>query len=194
MWCQDVPVPKRRVSHILKSEKITSLSQVLNLAAFLKNLSEEGAPMTDKIKNCTDQLEELLPTLDEKFQARVSFIMEQLLLSTKEPRQRRYSSFLLATTATWLTTSTATYKQMLRDDVLCLPSISHLKRLLSAMTLETGLTSSTISYLSTRFKKLEERERIVSVIGDEIYTAKRAEFSGGTFYGYELGEPTKTML
>ena len=88
MWCQDVPVPKRRVAHILKSEKITSLSQVLNLAAYLKNLSEEGAPAADKIKSCTDQLEELLPTLEEKFQARISFIMEQLLLSTKEPRQQ----------------------------------------------------------------------------------------------------------
>ena len=34
----------------------------------------------------------------------------------------------------------------------------------------------------------------MAVIGDEIYTAKRVEFSGGAFYGYELGEPTKTML
>ena len=62
------------------------------------------------------------------------------------------------------------------------------------LSLETGLTTSTISYLTTRFNRLEEREKIVSVMGDEIYTSKRAEFSGGTFYGFELGEPTKTML
>jgi len=62
-------VPKRRVIHILKSEKISSFSQVLSLAAFLKNLSKEGAPITDKIKSSTDQLEELLSTLEERYQA-----------------------------------------------------------------------------------------------------------------------------
>ena len=46
-------------------------------------------------------------------------------------------------------------------------------------------------YKAVSDKRLDEHEKIVSVMGDEIYTAKRAEFSGGTFYGYELGEPTK---
>jgi hypothetical protein len=182
------------VSHITKSEIICSADDVLNLLAFLKNLSAVDVSWEDQIKQCTDILDGLLPALEGTLQGQISFFLEQLQLAIKQPRQRRYSSFLLATTAMWLNSSTVMFKQLLRDGLLILPSISHLKKLMSAMSLETGLTNSTLAYLEARIKSLLPRERKIAIIMDEVYSAKRAEFSGGTFYGVEHGEPTKTML
>jgi hypothetical protein len=194
MWCQEVHLPLRQVAHITKSEKVSSADEILNLLSFLKSLSSIDVPWKDQIMQCAETLEALLPTLDGALQGQIAFFAEQLMLVLKEPKQRRYSSFLLATAAMWLNASTVLYKQLLRDNLFIVPCISHLKRLMSAMTLETGLTNSTIAYLKTRIKSLESREKNVAIIMDKIYSAKRAEFSGGTFYGVELGEPTKTML
>ena len=50
--------------------------------------------------------------------------------------------------------------------------------------------------LNARISKLEEREKIVSIVLDEIYTCQRAEYSRSTgkFYRLENEQPTKTLL
>ena len=39
------------------------------------------------------------------------------------------------------------------------------------------IVESTIRYLNARISKFEEREKLVSIVMDEIYTSKRAEYS-----------------
>ena len=53
-----------------------------------------------------------------------------------------------------------------------------------------------MKYLEGRLSKLEEREKAVSIVMDEIYTCKRAEYSRSTgkFYGLENQDPTKTLF
>ena len=65
-------------------------------------------------------------------------------------------------------TSPALYRLMLEEDVLTLPSMSYLQRLSSAYNLETGLTSSTVAYLSERAKHLTKEEKTVAVLIDEV--------------------------
>ena len=65
-------------------------------------------------------------------------------------------------------TSPALYRLMLEEDVLTLPSMSYLQRLSSAYDLETGLTSSSVAYLSERAKHLTELEKTVAVLIDEV--------------------------
>ena len=77
------------------------------------------------------------------------------------------------------------YKQILKEDILALPTQRHLKKLTSAFTVEAGMSKSTEQYLKTRIKNLSEREKIVNLMIDEVYSAKRVEYSGGTFHGYE---------
>ena len=62
--------------------------------------------------------------------------------------------------------------------------------------MDTGLSEETVKYLKARVAKLNERERIGSLIMDEVYVAKGCEFtrSDGRIYGMEEGEPTKTLL
>ena len=56
------------------------------------------------------------------------------------------------------------------------------------------MSKSTEQYLKARFSKLNEREKVVNLIIDEVYSSKRVEYSGGTFYGYENQNVTKTLL
>ena len=41
---------------------------------------------------------------------------------------------------------------------------------------------------------LNERQKTVNLILDEVYNSKRVEYSGGKFYGYENQQVTKTLL
>ena len=53
-----------------------------------------------------------------------------------------------------------------------------------------------MKYLDARVAKLNEREKIGYLLIDEVYVAKRCEFTrnNGRIYGMENGETTKTLL
>ena len=80
--------------------------------------------------------------------------------------------------------------------MLTIPSFRYIKKLISAISVETGLTDQSIKYLETRIAKLNDREKIGSLIFDEIYVAKRCEFSRSTgqIFGMENNQPSKTLL
>ena len=82
------------------------------------------------------------------------------------------------------------------ENVLTLPSQRYIHQLTSAISVDTGLTDETLRYLEARVKKLNEREKIGALLIDEVYVAKRCEFTrnNGRIYGMETGEPTKTLL
>ena len=112
----------------------------------------------------------------------------------KAPTRRRYSSSLLAMTALLRRISPACYKQMQSDGFLALPSADHLRRLCSSIDMNTmSLTDSYIAYLTARYDKLNEREKLVSILMDEVYSHRSVEYINGKFYGAEGGEITKTM-
>ena len=62
--------------------------------------------------------------------------------------------------------------------------------------MKTGLSDNTIKYFEARCQKLHNREKIGSLIFDEIYTAKSCEFSrcNSQIYGMSNKQVTKTLL
>lgn len=60
--------------------------------------------------------------------------------------------------------------------------------------METGLSQSTIQYLKTHTAEVLPRERLVSVILDEVYCAKKVEFVGGKLFGAQDDSITNTLL
>ena len=57
----------------------------------------------------------------------------------------------------------------------------HLRNLTSAFKVDAGMSKATEQYLKTRFSKLKEREKIVNLVTDKVYSSKRVEYSSGTF-------------
>ena len=80
--------------------------------------------------------------------------------------------------------------------MLIIPSTRHIKKLTSAVSVETSLSDNTIKYLEAICQKLHTQEKIGSLTFDEIYTAKRCEFSrsNGQTSGMSNEQPTKTLL
>ena len=62
----------------------------------------------------------------------------------------------------------ALYRVLLAGGLITLPSMSYLHRLSGAYHLETGLSSSTIAYLTERIKPLSDTERTVAIQIDEV--------------------------
>ena len=95
------------------------------------------------------------------------FLIEQLRLATISPYRRRYSPSLLACIFVWESSSPSLYKQILKENVLSVPSIRHLHSLSKTFCMDTGLTGNTHSFMVARIKQISEREQHVVLI-DEI--------------------------
>jgi hypothetical protein len=192
-WCGGVQIPQARIAHIVKGGKLFRASDVANVLAFLKSYSQQPQ-CADAIQHALTILEQALPIMEEEEQKRMSFLIEQLGLCTRHVNNRRYSPYLTACAITWQSTSPALYHQLLQENVLVLPTVRYLKKLSGALTVETGLAESSVSYLTARFKTLLPREHLVTVMIDEVYCDKRIEFVGGKIYGLQDEEATRTLL
>ena len=194
LWLFDNPVSPIRFKHITENTKISCFTEVLHLLEFLQNLPaepllpDEALYFVDKLKN--------IETPNNLVNSKLLFLIEQLHLTFMHNKHRRYSADLLSTCVLWENTSTNLYKQIREEGHLTIPSLRYIKKLTSAVSVDTGLTTTGKKYLEARFAKLQEREKIGSLIIDEVYVAKRCEFtrSNGRIYGMENTEQTKTLL
>lgn len=195
IFVQDVCLKASKSEHIVHGA-ISSCSEVLNLLAFAKASYEAGLDTEDTIHQCTELLESLLERMEPspEQEKKTQFLIEQLSLSLKPTKGKRFSSYLLACSAMWENTSPALYKQILGENVLTLPTSKYLRNLTSVLTTDPGITPSTAGYLKARAKGLSEREKLVSVIIDEVYCSKQTEYSNGKFFGNEDRSTSKTIL
>ena len=202
VFCSGIKLDPSLVAHICK-QKITSFGELFNIITFAKNYDVEHDSIA-KLKSSVDDLESCIPSLPLEKQHHFEFLVEQLQLATlKDKRQRRYSVSLLSMAVLWENCSPALYSQLLSDGVLCLPSRKRIHDLTQAFNVDKGLSKSTRAYLKARSEKLLDREKIVMLQEDEIYSAKRVEYAEGKVTGLDtigkngtqdLKQPTKTML
>ena len=196
MICMEKKIPIKEVFHIAPSGTIESTDSVYNILAHLKNMSSSQS-FTLSIDAILSKLSTIFEEHEEQIQYKghFQFIVEQLKLSTKNLLNRRYSPSLLAAASLWHSVSPALYRILIRDESLCLPSIRHLRRFTSGLSVTAGISEATKEYLRERIKKLNERERMVNILFDEVYSARRCEYSNGKFYGYDTSDGTaKTVL
>ncbi len=180
---QSTFVPQKNIKHLNDSEVLKTFSAVTNMLAYLKSLAE-GQGNDSFLRILVESLQEVAcQQEDETKRKKLGFLSEQLLLAITPKHARKYSADLLAAAMMWKTTSISLYRQLIREDCLNIPSIGHLTRLSKALTTGAGLSKSSISYLKARCEKLNEREKIVVLMLDEIYCAERAEYAGGRFFG-----------
>jgi len=119
--------------------------------------------------------------------------VEQLGLLTKRKFGRQYSPQLTILSYIIQSASSAAYTTLRDEDVLCLPSVSTLRKITRRVNEDQGLDSS--AYLTLRVSKLNEHERNVVLMIDEIYITKRVEYSGGEVKGLVTdGSVASTLL
>ena len=160
----------------------------------MKNKNEQFFHDKQTILNLVSEIEKCNELQDDSANLKICFALEQIKLSLKPVMARRYSSSLLASAVLWHKTSPALYHQLRSEDYFCLPSESHIKRVSQALNAENSLTEETKKYFKMRSAKLNEREKCVVLIMDEMHTNQRIEYTNGKFFGLEEGKIVKTML
>ena len=172
-----VTVPATKFRDLCTDNKILQLSQLINLMARVKAWSEEPltVPMDTTVDMAVKLLERCLEQLDNDGEEhrRFRFLIEQLQLSTKSKHARVYSPQLLIMSYRLHAASAAAYKVMRNENVLCIPSTTTLKRVTRRLNCNTGLDNK--AYLKLRISKLNQFNRNVQLMIDEIYISKRVE-------------------
>ena len=174
---------------------LTSLSQLQNLMARI--ISWEKAPSTsDDVTEIAlyylNKLKSMLECDTEGFRKLV-FLIEQFKLLYTDKYHRHYSPDVIIFSYILHSTSHAAYKLVLEQNVLCLPSITTLKKITRKVNVLSGLTNT--AYLKLRCSKLEQLQKHCLLMIDEVYVSRRVEYSGGRVYGLtENGESASTLL
>ncbi|KAG1701392.1 hypothetical protein GQR58_004763 [Nymphon striatum] len=174
--------------------KANSFSAVLNLMACAKSEIE-------KLDNNYDQhihrkslqfIEEYASACDDEVRSKVKFFAEQINLVNKPKAARRYAPETLIMCYLLYCASPSGYKELRKQNFLTIPS----ERTLQTITDKVGNISE-FSYLNARVSKLKHYEKNVILIIDEIYSAKRTEYSAakGQIFGVtDDGEVAQTLL
>ncbi|QQP40436.1 Putative LOC101234561, partial [Caligus rogercresseyi] len=186
---------KSLVSHCMTSiKKIRSITEALNIAAYLG--SRDQLPDKEMFEDIRARLERYINSaeLEEVHYSKLSFIFEQMNLLFKPRSGRRYSPGLLSSCLMWQNINSGLYEQLHSSNAMSLPSPRYLRSIACSVTVEAGLSSSTIRYLQSRIQDLCTREKNVTLIIDEVYSAQRIEFVRGKFLGNENNQATKTVL
>jgi hypothetical protein len=189
-------IPAKHFSDLV-SGSIQSISQLMNVMARVKAWCDDvsSQPQTLLLEVALKCLEEYLTTLDDTSDnhRRISFVVEQLNLGTKNKYARHYSPELIIFSYLLHSSSPSAYTTLLEQTVVCLPSVKTLSKVTRQVNSNTGLDN--MSYLKLRVSKLNEYERTVLLIIDEIYVAKRVEYSAGTVQGLTAdGAVASTLL
>ena len=186
-----VEVSLRHVAGLTeKSGYFQTTSEILNVLARLKSVSLNVKDLTTA---ATELLDRAGQADSDEF-AVCQFASEQLRLALTPVHQRRYSPALMSLAVVWERTSPRLYQDLCQSAVLALPHRSTLRRLTSALSVKEGLEIGTIKYLKMRLEKLTERQRLVNLAMDEVYTARAIELAGGRVFGEGTDGVTNTIF
>jgi len=166
--------PSSQYSDIVSSS-LKTMSQFINLMARVKSWVEEPQAkdadfFIQTAMNSLESSKNHFDDDDEKSRI-VSFSIEQLQLLSTTKYGRHYSPELNIFTYVVHATSAAAYQVLLDQKLLCLLSVSTLKKITRRLDSNNGLDNS--AYLTLRASKLNEQQRTVVLMIDEIYVAKR---------------------
>ena len=193
----DKAVPASQYNDLVDGA-VQQLSQLVNLMARLKSWHTDVSSRSFRfhIHTAIAVLESALDTLPDTESAefrKISFIMEQMKLVVKKKYGRNYSPQLTVFAFMIQAASSAAYTVLHDEDILCLPSTSTLKKVTRKVNATTSTDNS--ANLTLRMSKLNEYERTVLLIIDQIYIAKRVEYSGGEVHGLTAdGQVASTLL
>ncbi|XP_072159205.1 uncharacterized protein [Bemisia tabaci] len=202
--CVDFSVIVYQENEILPSKKLEKFlgsglkcdmwSKLRCISQFLEplNIRTEITP-ADQVKHFCESVHEILGTdhgLEEEKATKLEFLIEQLQLVFLTCV--RYSPKMLVWAATMFYSHPGAYKAMRATKCLTLPYPGYLQQFLVKIgNNDPGLGPSQIAFLKEKFKLLQEDQKHVSIMLDEIYVIPRFSYKGGKIYGLaeESNEP-----
>jgi phosphomevalonate kinase len=145
----DSVVPSSQFADLIQG-RVTHLSALVNLMASVKSWSNEtdARSMALSLQMTIKHLEIGMSCCDDhegEEHRKISFVIEQLKLLSKHKFARHNSPQLTVLAYLIFSTSAAAYRVLRDENVLCLPSVSTLKKVTKRLSVSTGL--SNLAYL-----------------------------------------------
>ena len=196
----NVCLPTETFKWILQSEeegdlKCNKWTKFENLVSHLNSFTDNSIRNTDKINNSVNFLSQAIlsdPDLDEKTATKIKFSLEQLKLAIT--KQVRYSSELLIWAATISYSFPGAYNQLRRKSALTLPHPVYLRQFLCKIGHNTPcIGPSQIAFLREKSKYLQDSDKVVTVMLDEVYVNSKLSYKAGKILGMaDNGSETET--
>ena len=105
----------------------------------------------------------------------LNFNLQQIQLAQCKPQKRRYSVSLLVACYLIHAVSRSAYETLREQNFMCLPSAKTLSKI--TQNVDANVCGINTEYLTLRYKQLTRFQSTVAVIFDEVYVAKRLEYS-----------------
>jgi len=180
----DQKIKKSKFKFLNGSKTIKYYSMLDTMINFL----EENCNSSDNVEKASQILNEYCFNNDGHVTNKIRFLTEQLELANRS--QKRYSNVTLSLALLLYTYNSNFYRRLQQMEILTLPSVRKLQQLNGSINKQ-----SIVSYLKLRESKLNQFEKYVILILDEIYIKKKVEYFNGCLYGYSnSGELASTVL
>lgn len=190
-------IPACRFKDLIK-EKICFMSQLINLMARAKTWLEEFNNNNSQllISMAIESLKLSLKSLEEDGDEnkKVTFIIEQLQLLSRHKLARFYSPQLTILSYIINSTSSSAYCVLRDEKILTLPSVTTLGKVARRVGMHNSDGLGLSNYLKLRTSKLNGYQQKVILLIDEIYIAKRIEYSGGRVKGLTFDGNVASIL
>ena len=194
VYVNDKCIPPSVYKHIIVDDQVSTVSDLANLLALVKSKIIE----TDEhIDDCEELISQAIDKLvlskevSDDLDMQIDFLIEQLRLLLISPKGHRFSNNLIVLSYTLFATSSTSYETLRKSRFLTLPSIRQLRNIANRLGVDI-LNNNCKNYLSNRIEKLNQFERYVTVILDEIHVVKRVELSGGRILGFSDDNPLQS--
>ena len=183
-----------KIQHFLCDDRVRSKTAFCNILSQVKSWCsgsrENDSQLIDVLSKQVIETINQLIEMDYNVEL-LQFIREQIKLLSCGSNAVRYSPDLMINAFLWHMISPSLYETQRK--LFTLPTVRRLQQLSSGLNVKANIVDK--SYLHERTSNLKSYEREVILLIDEIYTAKRIEYSNGAFIGLTSdGSPAKTVL
>lgn len=168
-----------------KSIYLSRYSELENLFPWLENQVQEK-DLTDIIND----MKNFLSARDIETYNSLQFLYEQLvLLNSDKPR---YSPQMLSWAFSFYILSPRTYRDIIKSDILRLPSERYLRRLSSVLSISSSCDAKEhLSYLKSKCDKLSSQDKYVNLLIDEISVRPHIDFGSSSLTGMSVNKKSK---
>lgn len=191
----DGQVNSSKLNNLLKQNcKISSKTELCNCLAEIKSWCEHSSSTTldIHIESAVNIIEHIITNNSNEINTDLcTFLKEQLQLMNTFTMARRYSPSTIISSFLWHMTSPSLYR--LLSNFFNLPSVRRLQQLSAGVNVNANVVDR--QYLRKRTQILQDYEKVMFLLMDEIYTASRVEYCNGEFIGLtDDGKVAKTIL
>lgn len=194
------PMEKNEYLSILAESKICDTwPKLAKLAELLFNVNADVDNVTSKLnrairilKECCDQKYQLTEGTEDI----LKFVTEQLylILHVENPK---YSSEMLIWSCSFFYSYPSAYAFLRNSRTLKLPHMSYLRRICRCDNLASaGINEAHLKYLSEKLTLLNEEEKLINILFDEIYVKPDVDYKNGKLVGmssFNINERATTV-